>query len=72
MVNALEAATIATISALVSVSCDSTVKITCVSFLKPSGNNGRMGLSINLDTNVSASVGLASLLKNPPGIFPAA
>jgi hypothetical protein len=30
------------------------------------------GLSISLEINVSASVGLASLLKYPPGIFPAA
>ena len=72
IVNALEAATIATMSAFVSVSWDSTVKITCVSFLKPSGNSGLIGLSINLHINVSASVGLASLLKKPPGIFPAA
>ena len=29
-----------------------------------------MGLSINLEVSVSLSVGLASLLKNPPGILP--
>ena len=44
----------------------------CTSFKKPSGNDGLKGLSINLEINVSFSEGLPSLLKNPPGIFPAA
>ena len=42
------------------------------SFRKLEGNRGLIGLSINLEIKVSASVGLASLLKYPPGIFPAA
>ena len=37
-----------------------------------SGNKGLIGLSINLDISVSLSDGFASLLKKPPGIFPAA
>ena len=39
---------------------------------KPLTNNGRIGLSISRETNVSFSVGRPSRLKNPPGIFPAA
>ena len=45
---------------------------TVISFLNSPGNKGLIGLSINLDINCSLSVGLASLLKNPPGIFPPA
>ena len=71
-VKALEAAIIATMSGFVSVSCDNTVKITWVSFLNPSGNNGLIGLSISLEVSVSNSVGLPSRLKKPPGILPAA
>ena len=41
-------------------------------FLNASGNKGLIGLSINLEINVSLSVGLASLLKYPPGILPPA
>ena len=47
-------------------------QLTWTSLVKKSGNNGLKGLSINLEVNVSYSVGLASLLKYPPGIFPAA
>ena len=53
-------------------SADKTVQKIWISFLKSSGNRGLIGLSINLDVRVSCSVGLASLLKYPPGIFPAA
>ena len=53
-------------------SYDKTVGSNCTSFMKVDGNKGLMGLSINLEIKVSASVGLASLLKYPPGIFPAA
>ena len=49
-----------------------TLAITCVSQLKPSANNGLIGLSIKRETSVSFSDGLPSLLKKPPGIFPAA
>ena len=49
-----------------------TVGNNCTSFLNASGNKGLIGLSINLEINVSLSVGLASLLKYPPGIFPPA
>jgi len=40
--------------------------------MKLDGNKGLIGLSINLEISCSDSVGLASLLKYPPGIFPAA
>jgi len=53
-------------------SYDKTVGSNCTSFKKLDGNRGLIGLSINLEIKVSASVGLASLLKYPPGIFPAA
>ena len=49
-----------------------TVMTTCTSFKKSSLNDGLRGLSINLEMSVSFSDGLPSLLKNPPGIFPAA
>ena len=49
-----------------------TVMTTCTSLRKSSLNDGLNGLSINLDISVSFSEGLPSLLKNPPGIFPAA
>ena len=60
---AAEHAIIDNISASFSLSYESTVGKTCTSFLKSSGNKGLIGLSINLDIRVSASVGLASLLK---------
>ena len=60
----------AVISGEQSWSTDSTVLITCTSFLKPSANNGRIGLSINLAANIACSVGRPSLLINPPGILP--
>ena len=60
------------ISGWFSLSYDKTVGKTWTSFIKPDGNKGLIGLSINLEIRVSASVGLASLLKYPPGILPAA
>ena len=49
-----------------------TILITCTSLRYPSAKSGRIGRSINLETRVSCSVGLPSLFKKPPGIFPAA
>ena len=72
MVKAAEAAIKATISGSLTKSWDNTVHITKTSCLKPSTNNGRIGRSIKRAVRVSFSVGRASLLKNPPGIFPAA
>ncbi len=51
---------------------DSTVAITWTSRMKPSGNSGRIGLSISRDVSVSFSLGRPSRLKNPPGMRPAA
>ena len=51
------------ISGLIFLSDDKTVQKICISFLKSSGNNGLIGLSISLEVSVSCSVGLASLLK---------
>ena len=70
--NAAEDAVIDKISGSFSLSYEITVGNNCTSFLNSSGNKGLIGLSINLEINVSLSVGLASLLKYPPGIFPAA
>ena len=70
--NAAEAPIKDAISGLIFLSEDKTVQKICISFLKSSGNRGLIGLSINLEVNVSCSVGLASRLKYPPGIFPAA
>ena len=60
---AAEEAIIERTSGWFSPSYDKTVGKTCTSFIKLEGNNGLIGLSINLDIKVSASVGLASLLK---------
>ena len=49
-----------------------TVAIICVSHLKPSLKEGLSGLSINRHAKIAFSVCLPSLLKNPPGILPAA
>ena len=45
------------------ISYDNTVGKTCTSFINCEGKSGLIGLSINLEIKVSASVGLASLLK---------
>ena len=61
---------IAAISGELSGSTLNTVFTICTSFLKFSGNNGLIGLSIIRAAKVAASVGLLSLLINPPGILP--
>jgi hypothetical protein len=43
------------------------VAIICVSLIKPFGNIGRIGLSINLEVRTEASLGLPSLFIN---LFP--
>ena len=55
-----------------SLSTLNTVAIIWVSHLKPSAKEGRKGLSINRQASIAFSVCLPSLLKNPPGILPAA
>ena len=60
---AAEEAMIDKMSGWFSLSYDNTVGRTWTSFIKPDGNKGLIGLSINLEISVSASVGLASLLK---------
>ena len=72
IVKAADAAMRATMSGSLTKSWESTVHITKTSCLNPSTNNGRKGLSIKRAVSVSFSEGRASLLKNPPGIFPAA
>ena len=63
ILNAAELAITDKTSGSFSLSKDKTVVKTCVSFLNAFGNKGLIGLSINLEINVSLSVGLASLLK---------
>ena len=70
IVNAADAPIIAAMSGFCFLSDDITVQNICISFVKLSGNIGLIGRSINLDVNVSLSVGRASLLKKPPGILP--
>ena len=72
IIKAMEDPSIAAIAVEQSGSLDKTVFTTCTSFLNPSANKGRIGRSIKRETKVSCSEGLPSLLKNPPGIFPAA
>ena len=72
IISAADAPTPASTSAGFSPSVDSTVIITCVSYLNDSGNNGRMGLSVSRQVSISRSAGRASRLKNPPGILPPA
>ena len=67
---AREDPSIAVNSGELSVSTDNTVLTICTSFLKSSLNIGRIGRSIIRAANVAASVGLPSLLINPPGILP--
>ena len=69
---AADAPIIAAMSGFCFLSEDMTVQKICISLVKWSGNIGLIGLSISLDVRVSLSVGLASLLKNPPGILPVA
>ena len=60
----------AVISGELSGSTDKTVLITWTSFLKFSSNIGLIGRSIRRAVKVAASLGLPSLLINPPGILP--
>ena len=63
MVSAADAATSARMSDSFSLSHDSTVMMTWVSFLNPSTNSGRIGRSIRRLISVSRSVGRPSRLK---------
>ena len=72
IIKAADAPTPANVSAMFWPSLDITVIITCVSFLKDLGKSGLIGLSVKRLVKISCSVGRASLLKNPPGIFPPA
>jgi hypothetical protein len=63
IVSAADEATSATMSGSFSISCESTVTITCVSLRQPSANSGRIGRSIRRETSVSFSVGRPSRLK---------
>ncbi len=71
-VSAAEAAIMPRMSGSFSRSWLRTVTMTWVSCLKPSTNSGRIGRSIRREVSTSFSVGLASRLKKPPGILPAA
>ena len=62
----------ARISESFSPSLERTSETTCMAFTMPCGKRGRIGLSIRRAVSISFSEGLPSLLKNPPGIFPAA
>ncbi len=53
-------------------SADNRLMKTCVSFIYSLGNNGLIALSTSLETNISSSLSLPSLLKKLPGILPAA
>ena len=55
-----------------SVSAEIRKAMTCVSRAQPSGNKGRIGLSIKRLVKTSFSVGFDSRLKNPPGMRPEA
>src|SRR5438876_1029119 len=53
-------------------SAETARQMTWISFLKPLGNNGRMGRSISREVRISFSTGRPSRLKYPPGIRPPA
>ena len=72
IVRAAEAPMPARTSAIFCPSLDIAVIITCVSYLNDFGKRGLIGLSVNRLVNISFSEGLASRLKNPPGILPPA
>ena len=46
--------------------------MTCTSLRNPSGNNGRIGLSVSLAISVAWVLGLPSRRKKLPGILPLA
>ena len=70
MDNAQEAPIMAVISGALSCSTDNTVATIWTSFLKPSANNGRIGLSIKRLAKIEDSLGRPSRFINPPGILP--
>ncbi len=72
IINAKDDPSIAVIAGELSGSLLKTMLIICTSSLNPSGNKGLIGRSIKRAFNVSTSDALPSLLKNPPGILPAA
>ena len=69
---AAEAPLIASTSCELTMSTESTVAITWISFRKPFGKSGRIGRSIIRAFRVAFSEALPSRLKKPPGILPAA
>ena len=68
---AADTPSIAIISGSTLLFAETTLIMTCTSFIKPSGNRGLIGLSISLEVNVSFSLGRPSLFRKPPGILPA-
>jgi len=72
MDNAIDVPIIAAISDGQLGSADITVAVICTSFLNPSGNKGRIVLSIKREVRIAFSLGLPSRLINPPGILPTA
>ena len=72
IVSAADAPMSAGMSPSISGLSESTVAITCTSFLNSSGNSGRTGRSMRREVSVSFSVGRPSRLKKPPGMRPAA
>ena len=72
MAKAAEVPIKAAISVSFCLSAETTVQITCTSFMNPLGNKGRIGRSIKRLVKVSFSEGRASRLKKPPGILPTA
>ena len=67
IISAAEAPLMQRMSCAVTMSADSTVQITCTSFLKPFGQSGRIGRSIMRAVRMAFSVGRPSRLKKPPG-----
>ena len=72
IVNARDAPLIERISNGFSRSADNGVVIICTSLRKPFGNNGLSGLSVRRQISIASVLGLPSLLKKLPGIFPRA
>ncbi len=72
IIRAAEAALIAKISNGFVESADSDIKTTCTSLRIPSGKSGLSGRSASRATSVASVLGLPSLRKNEPGIFPPA
>ena len=70
-VAALEAAMLRT-SLSFTPSAEITIAVMLTSQAKPSGKSGLIERSIKREDKVSFLLGLDSLLKNPPGILPAA